>query len=81
MEIESTEMMACYGCGRALHSSEPYVTLDYHVERMDEPGVVQVERAEAMLVACIDCAPSRQAIASVLVDAGFPVGASRGDSI
>jgi len=35
--------MACYGCSRPIPDGEPYVSVDYHIERTDE-GMVIVDQ-------------------------------------
>ena len=63
-------MMECSVCLRSIPWGEPYVSIDYHIERTEEPNIIQVERAGALLVGCIDCAPSRSDIVSALKAAG-----------
>jgi hypothetical protein len=69
----------CYQCGRAIPWGEPFSSLDYHIERTERPGRVQVEQADSLLIACIDCAPPRDALVRALRDAGFRVGFDPGD--
>ena len=64
--------MECYQCLRSIPWGEPFLSADYHIERA-EPPYVQVERAESLMVACIDCAPSRDEIAPSLREAGYAV--------
>ena len=63
----------CWFCGREISLSEPYLSVNYDIERMDEPGYVDVERAAALLVACIDHAPSLDELAGAFTAAGYPV--------
>jgi len=59
-------------------NGEPYVSVDYHIERTTE-GMVLVDEAESFLPACIDCAPARQAIGEALRDACLPVPPGAGE--
>jgi hypothetical protein len=70
--------MECYGCGRPIPDREPYVSMDYHIERTNE-GMVVVEGAESFLTTCTDCAPPRQAIVEALRNAGLPVPPHAGE--
>lgn len=67
------QLVECYVCRRQIRAGEPYVSVDYHIERIERSGTIQVERAESLLTACIDCAPSRTALAATLRGAGYPV--------
>jgi hypothetical protein len=71
--------MACYGCSRPIPDGEPYVSVDYHIERTDE-GMVIVDQAESFLTTFIDCAPPRRVIAEALRAAGLPVPPGVGES-
>jgi hypothetical protein len=70
---EENPLMECYFCQRTIPLGEPYLSVDYHIERTDGAGIIEVERADSLLLACIDCAPSRSAIAAALLAAGYPV--------
>ena len=71
--------MECYGCSRPIPDGEPYVSVNYHIERTQD-GIVVVDQAESFLTTCIDCAPPRQAIAAALRNAGLPVPPGAGES-
>jgi hypothetical protein len=65
--------MECFACCRVIPAGEPYVSVDYHIERDGGTGDITVEQAESLLTVCQDCAPSKDAIAEALRSAGFPV--------
>ncbi len=67
------EFLECWFCGRTMGQGEPFVSVDYHIERMDQPDEIMVERAVALLVACQDHAPSFRDLIGVLRGAGYPV--------
>jgi hypothetical protein len=58
--------MECCICGREIPPGEPFLSIDYHIERTEEALFITVERAESLLTACIDCAPSRGSIAKTV---------------
>jgi hypothetical protein len=64
--------MECFGCSRPIPDGEPYVSVDYHIERTNA-GMVVVEEAESLLTTCLDCAPPRRVIAEALRDVGLSV--------
>ena len=70
---------SCLVKGVPIPDGEPYVSVDYHIERTHD-GIVMVEEAASFLTTCIDCAPPRQAIAEALRDAGLPVPPGAGES-
>lgn len=65
-------MIECYECHRRIPDGEPYVSLDYHIERA-LGDFVTVDQAEMLLAACIDCAPARVTIKAILRAAGLPI--------
>lgn len=73
MVANETYMPECYWCGRSIPLGEPYMSIDYHLERSDDGLVITVELAESLLTGCIDHAPSRQAIGEALSAAVFPI--------
>ncbi|HEY1969487.1 MAG TPA: hypothetical protein VGH89_16155 [Pseudonocardia sp.] len=66
------KLVECFRCGRAIPSGELYLSLNYHLERVEQ-GAVTVDQAESMLTTCMDCTPSRKVIAEGLRTAGLPV--------
>lgn len=68
----TTHSVSPLGASREIPWGEPYMSLDYHIERTERPGYIEVERAESLLTACVDCAPSRLALARALLDLAFP---------
>lgn len=79
--------MVCSGCDRPIPEDEPYMSLNYHIERFDTESVVvdddgdttlrrgsiTVDHAEMLLTTCIDCTPSRAVLVDALRSAGLPV--------
>jgi hypothetical protein len=63
----------CFGCERPIPHGQPFVSVTYSIERTTPAGYIEVERAEALLNLCADCAPSEAAIADALRSAGLPV--------
>ncbi len=63
----------CYICQREVPEGEPYLSVDYHIERVENDGKITVDVAESLLSACIDCSPSREAIAGALRAHGYPI--------
>ena len=64
-------MTKCYICGRVIPDHEPYVNVAYQVE-IHAPDVLEVDDSEPLLIACRNCAPSKETIVAVLRKAGFP---------
>jgi len=56
----------CFFCRRQIEYGEPFVSLNYHVERTDDGRVINVEQAELLLIACLSCAPAPTAIVDTL---------------
>ena len=56
----------CFICRRQIAYGEPYVSLNYHLERTDDGHVINVEQAELLLIACVGCAPAPNAIVDTL---------------
>ena len=52
-----------------------YLSIDYHIERIEEPGLITVVRSESQLTAGVNCAYKRAAVADALAAAGSPVAA------
>jgi hypothetical protein len=67
----------CYFCRRPIAYGEPYVSLNYHVERTRDGHVINVEQAELLLMACMKCAPAPGAIIDA-VRSGHPAVGSGG---
>jgi hypothetical protein len=56
----------CFFCRRQIGYGEPYVSLNYHIERTDDGRVINVEQAESLLIACVRCTPAPSAIVDTL---------------
>lgn len=41
--------MGCYSCGRPIPVDEPYLSIDYHLERYDGEMTVTVDHAESLM--------------------------------
>jgi len=65
--------LMCYVCGRDIPHGEPHLSLEYKIEHTDSDWSITVEYAEALLTACIDCAPGRDAIVTALRSGGLPL--------
>lgn len=66
--------MECHRCGRGIPWGEPYVSVDYHIERTVPPNSIEVERADSLFTGFADCAPSRDDLVAALMAAGYGRG-------
>ena len=78
--LREDPLMQCYFCRRLIPLGEPYISVNYHIERTEGAGFIEVERADSLLTACINCAPARSDIAAALASAGYPLAPDPDDA-
>jgi hypothetical protein len=70
--------MRCWGCDGPIPRGQRYVDVDYRVEHAGGDGWIDVDYAESIITACMECVPSaaavREVVEAIPVEAAAPAG-------